>query len=797
MNLSLEWLSEFMDLGNTDPKTFCDRMTDTGSKVEGYTVLGDDILNVVVGKIVDIKPHENSDHLQVCLVDCGEETLRQIVTGAQNIFVGAFVPAAIPVATLPGGVTIKSGKLRGVPSDGMLCSIGELSLTTNDMPYAIEDGILILNEPDMTPGQDIRDLLSLRDIVVEFEITPNRPDCLSVIGLAREAGASFDRKVTYHEPVVKGCGGDVRDYLDVEVKNFDLCPRYTAKVVKNVKIEPSPLWMRMRLRASGVRPINNIVDITNYVMLEYGQPMHAFDYVCIDGKKIVVREAVQDEHFVSLDSKEHILSEGMLTIADRSKAVALAGIMGGENSEIKDSTSTVVFESANFDGPSVRITSRALGMRTEASGKFEKGLDPENTYKALMRACELVEMLGAGEVVDGVIDVYGKKVSERTIKLEADKINRFLGTSLSEEYMREVLTKLDFAIDGDIIHVPSYRSDVEGMQDIAEEVARIYGYNQIESTPFKGNVKPGMLTPMQSFRARLHNTLIHCGAYESCTFSFVSPKNDDKILLDADSPLRRHTVITNPLGEDTSVMRTSLLPSILDCLTHNGNNHTKDTLIYEISKIYLPSEDSNSLPDERYTLTLGGFGENVDFYTVKGIVETVLETAGIKGAKFVTCPGNPTYHPGRTAQVVSDNGTLLGVVGQLHPRVAENYGFDKELYAFEFDVATLFENGADNRGYKPLPKYPASTRDFAFICDEELEIGLIEETMKKAGGKLVESIELFDIYRGIQLPSGKKSIALSVTMRASDRTLTVEETEKVSQKIINDVRFKLGATLRT
>ncbi|MBE6672682.1 MAG: phenylalanine--tRNA ligase subunit beta [Ruminococcaceae bacterium] len=795
MKLSFEWLSEFTDIGGISAKEYSDRMTDTGSKVEGFELLGEDIENVVVGKIVKITPHENSDHLQICQLDCGEGELRQIVTGAQNVFEGAYVPVAMAPAKLPGGIVIKAGKLRGVESNGMLCSIGELNLTTGDMPYAIEDGILILEEPDMKVGTDIRDLLQLRDTVIEFEITPNRPDCLSVIGLARETGASFEKSVTYHKPTVKGCGGDVKDYIDVEVKNDVLCPRYTAMVVKNVKIEPSPMWMRTRLRASGVRPINNIVDITNYVMLEYGQPMHAFDYKCLDGKKITVREAEENEEFVSLDNKPHTLKKGMLVIADEKKAVALAGIMGGLNSEIESDTNTVVFESANFEGASVRITGRALGMRTEASGRFEKGLDPENTMDAVLRACELVEMLGAGEVVNGVIDVYGGKKEETVIPLEADKINKFIGIDLSEEEMKKILLSLDFVLDGNMIHVPSYRQDVLCMNDIAEEIARIYGYNMIPSTSFRASVNPGLLTPVQSYREMLNNLMCSMGAYETCTFSFVSPKNVDKINLPADSALRNYVVITNPLGEDTSVMRTTTVPSVLDCLAHNYNNHDSAVTLYEISKVYLPTGVEGELPDERYRLCVASFGKG-DFYTMKGMVQAVLSATGIKDARFAADATNPTYHPGRCACVKTADGTVLGVFGELHPAVAENYGFDCRVYVADLDVEALFDKSCFEKVYTPLPKYPATSRDFAFLCDESMEVGTIEEVMRRAGGKTVEDVKLFDVYRGKQVPEGKKSVAFNVTMRLTDRTMTDEDADKIVKKILTLLERELGLTLR-
>lgn len=794
MKLSIEWLNEFVSTDGINIKDYCHRMTMTGSKVEGYEELGADIDNVVVGKITSISKHENSDHLLVCMVDVGEGEPLQIVTGAQNVFEGALVPVAKSPSKLPGGVVIKAGKLRGVLSNGMLCSISELGLTINDVPYAIEDGILILQE-ECKPGDCIKKVLRLSDTVVEFEITPNRPDCLSVIGLARETAASFDREAKYHTPVVKESGDDVNSYISVEVDNSVLCPRYTARVVKNVKIAPSPLWMRRRLRASGVRPINNIVDITNYVMLEYGQPMHAFDYSCIDGKAIVVREAYEGEKFISLDSQSHKLSKGMLVIADKNKAIGLAGIMGGENSEIKDTTTTVVFESANFLGSSIRTTSRALGMRTESSARFEKGLDPENASKALERACELVELLGAGEVVKGVIDVYKNKPQTRTIKLDYKNINAFLGINIDKKEMEDILLSLHFEVANDIITVPSFRADVEGMQDIAEEIARIYGYDKIPASDFKTSVKTGKRTPEQKYRDEINNLLCEMGSYEIYSFSFMSRKNYDKIGLDVNSPERNSVVIKNPLGEDTSVMRTTLIPSLLEALARNNNYHSENTLLHEIARVYIPSEDETKLPTEKVQICFGGYGEGCDFYSVKGMCEAIFEASGIDEAEYKANAGYPTFHPGRCADVYV-NGKIVGTLGEVHPKVCENYGFDNRVYVAVLDFETLFGSCDFKKSYKPLPKYPAVQRDFAFICDESMEVGVIEKAIKKAGGKIVENINLFDIYRGKQVGEGKKSVAFSVSMRAEDRTLTDTEADKAAQKIINYLEKEYSVTLR-
>ena len=793
MILSLEWLSEFVDTAGIDTKQFCDRMTATGSKVEGFEVLGDDILNVKVGRIVGLRRHENSDHLQICDLDIGGDKTVQIVTGAQNVFEGAIVPVAVATAHLPGDVTIKAGKLRGVESNGMLCSIGELDITEHYMPGAVSDGILILGE-EFAPmiGKDIREALRLSDTAVEFEITPNRPDCLSVIGLAREAAVSFDRELKLHTPEVRGAGdGDsVNNYLSVKIDAADLCPRYTARVVKNVKIAPSPLWMRARLRASGVRPINNIVDITNYVMLEYGQPMHAFDYKCLDGSAITVRRAAEGEKFRSLDDKDHVLDAKTLVIADDKKAVALAGIMGGANSEITDGTATVVFESANFLGASVRVSAKKQGMRTESSARFEKGLDPENTLAAIDRACELVEMLGAGDVVDGTIDLYPGKKPLREVTFNAAKINAFLGTSVPEDYMRSVLSRLGFVLAGERVTIPSWRDDVLGTADLAEEVIRMYGYNTIESTLMCARTTEGKRTPKQKFELELEHALTGMGLSEIETFSFISPKYYDKICRPADDPLRRSVVIRNPLGEDTSVMRTTALPSMLEVLARNNNFNNENLRLYEMATVYLPKDDPNELPT---SLTLGMYG-GCDFYTIKGVCESLYKLVGAD-VKFVARTDDPTFHPGRCAAMYAGS-DLVGVIGQIHPTVAANYGFTFPVYTAEIRVPVLMAHKSGEIQYRPLPKYPAVTRDLSFVCDEDIEVGTIEDTIRKAVGKLVENIRLFDIYRGAQVGAGRKSVSMRVTLRAADRTLTQEETEKDTAKIIDALERDLGIKLR-
>ena len=809
MILSMKWLSDFVDVSDVPVKKYCDRMTDTGSKVEGYEELGKEITNVRVGLITKIEQHPDAERLVVCQVNVGERTI-QIVTAAKNVFEGALVPVCYcpsdmnNVAKLAGGVEIKKGKLRGVVSEGMFCSIAELGLTLHDMPNAPTDGILILNdEVPCKPGDDICDVLGLYDTAVEFEITPNRPDCLSVIGLARESAVSFDRPFSLKAPVVKEAGDDIKNYLDVSIADTKRCFRYSARVVKNVKIEPSPLWLRMRLRASGVRPINNIVDITNYVMLEYGQPMHAFEYTCLSGKKICVRTAGDNEEFRTLDDTVRNLESDMLVIADEKKPVAIAGVMGGANSEITESTATVVFESASFLGSSVRVTAKRLGMRTESSSRFEKGLDCEQTVSALDRACELVNLLGAGEVVSGMIDVYPTKKETATVRFEPERMNKFLGINVSPEEQKKILEKLEFKVDGDVITVPSYRDDVRMMNDVAEEVVRIYGYNEIQSGTMTTPMIRGGLSVEQKFKKDLHALLCGFGLNEIYTYSFQSAKLYDKIGLAPDDPLRASVEISNPFGEDSKTMRTTAIPSMLSVLETNYNNKSADVIaLYEMAKVFLPREGvvtnihglEGTLPDERVKITIGLYNAG-DFYTLKGYCEAIFAFAGIP-VSYRANGDKPTFHPGRCADAVASDGTVLGTFGQLHPTVSAGYGFDKPVMVAELDLPEIFAHAKLERKYHALPKFPATTRDFSFVCDDDLEIGVIEATMRESNVKLIESIKLFDIYRGSQLPEGKKSVSFSVSLRASDRTLTVEEADKAAAKILGALEHKLGITIR-
>lgn len=792
MDLSIRWLKDYVDIGDISMRDFSEAMSMSGSKVEGWTTEFEDVKNVVVGKILSVEPHPDSDHLVICQLDVGQQEPVQIVTGASNVHVGDMVPAALHKSQLPNGVKITKGKLRGVMSNGMMCSIAELNLTKGDFPYAAENGIFLLQE-DCQEGQDIASAIGCNDTCVEFEITPNRPDCLSVLGLAREAAVTFGKELKMHTPQVKGCGGDVHDYLSVEVRNPQLCPRYTAKVVKNVKIGPSPRWMRERLRASGVRPIDNIVDITNYVMLEYGQPMHAFDIEYVKDHKIIVRNAVSGETIQTLDGVDRTLSEDMLVIADSEKASAVAGVMGGEHSGINENTHTVVFESACFKGSSVRITAKKLGMRTESSGRFEKGLDAQNCLPAVMRACELVELLGAGEVVDGVIDVDNTNYQPTRIHLDADWTNRFLGTDIPKEQMVKILTDLQFQLEGDEIIVPSFRSDVEHKADIAEEIARFYGYNNIPTTIAKGSPEGGY-NEYQKFERVVNQNMLAQGMYEIMTYSFVSPKQYDKIRLPKDDPKRQSVVIRNPLGEDTSIMRTNAIPSMMDILSKNYNNRNGAVSLYEIGNEYIPVE-GELLPDEVPNLVLGMYGDDKDFFTLKGVVENLLDTLAIREYDVDAKSDDPTFHPGRCA-VLSKDGEEFGIIGEVHPLVCANYGINTRVYVGKLKLRKLFAMMDTQRSYVPMPKFPASTRDLALLCDDALPVMTMEKAIKAAAGKILEKIELFDVYKGSQIAEGKKSVAFNISMRASDRTLTDEEVNGAMSKILKALE-ELGAQIRS
>ena len=794
MILNRKWLNEeFVDLSHISDKEYVETLTVFGQKVETYERMDAEIKNVVVGKVLDIVRHENSDHMWVCQIDVGEEEPVQIVTGAQNVQVGQMVPVAKHNSWLPGGVHITKGKLRGVKSNGMLCGLEELGLSQGDFPYAITDGIFIIEE-ECHIGQDINEVIGNDDTVVEFEITNNRPDCYSIIGLARESAAAFGKTMRHHEPVVKGSdAGSIFDYLDVDVPAEHLCNRYSSRMVKNVKIGPSPKWLRQRLRANGIRPINNIVDITNYVMLEYGQPMHAFDYRYVSSGKIVVREAEEGEKLTTLDGNVRGLMPGMLVIADEQKPIGLAGIMGGENSEILDDTTTVVFESANFNGTSIRQTALALGMRTESSGKFEKNLDPMMTVPAVQRACELVELLECGDVLDGIIDIINYVPQPKELKLEPEKINKLLGTKISKEDMVKYLNLLEIEVEGDTIKVPSFRPDLNLMADIAEEVGRSYGYNEIPTTAFRTSTQGGY-APIMLAENKAGQLCRALGYSEIITYSFVSPSVFDQIRLPKDSGLRNTLKIQNPLGEDTSIMRTIALPSMLDILARNFNYHNKNAKLYELAKIYLPQE-GQALPEEPKMLVLGSFGAGESFFKMKGEVEAIMAGLRLPKATYTAVKDNPSYHPGRCA-AVSINGVHLGYMGQVHPLVAQNYGMDCEVYCAELSFAKMFELQKPEATYVPLPKYPGVSRDLSLLCDEAVTVAQIEDVITANGGKLLRGVKLFDIYRGVGVPEGKKSMAFSLELRADDRTLTDSDSEGVITKVLAALKEKLDAVLR-
>lgn len=794
MNISRKWLREFVDITATD-KEYDSVMTLAGQKVETTERMDAEIKNVVVGKVLSMKKHENSDHMWVCMVDCGIGEPVQIVTGAQNVHEGDLVPVAQHNSYLPGGIHITKGKLRGVESCGMLCSYKELGLTEHDCPEAYADGIWILNNEGCKVGEDMNVVIGNDDSIVEFEITNNRPDCYSLIGLARETAAAFNVPMKHHEPVVKGgAEGNLCDLLDVDVQADDLCPRYTARMVRNVKIAPSPKWMRQRLRSAGIRPINNIVDITNYVMVEYGQPMHAFDYRYVKGGKIVVRRAAADKTLTTLDGSVRVLQPDMLVIADETKPVGLAGVMGGENSEIVADTVDVVFESANFLGSSIRKTALALGMRTDASAKFEKDIDPMLTVPAVNRACELVELLGAGEVMDGMIDVLNYVPQPVTVKLEPERINALLGTNISEADMIEYLHREEVPVVDGMIQVPSWRPDLRVMADIAEEVARYYGYNNIETTLMRGATTMGGYSDEQKLENAAGATARALGYSEIITYSFVSPSSFDAIRIPADSPLRKTVKLVNPLGEDTSIMRTVILPSMLDILSRNFAFKNKGVKLYEIGKIYLPVE-GEKLPNEPKRMIFGTYGEHENFFTLKGEVDALLEQLNVHPATYVADTKNPSYHPGRCADIMID-GKKLGVIGQIHPLVAEGYGISGEVYVAELDFTGLQSALAPERVFHSLPKFPTVSRDLALVCDEAMTVGMLEACIKKAGGKLLRSIQLFDIYRGPGIAPGKKSVAFSLELRADDRTLTDEDTTGVTNAVLEKLKNDLGVTLR-
>ena len=793
MNLSKKWLLDFVNLDVSD-KEFADEMTLSGSKVESFEKEGSELDNIITGRIESLERHPDSDHMWICMVNVGKDENIQIVTGAQNLKVGDVVPVAMDHSVVHGGQKITKGKLRGVESNGMLCSLGELGLTAHDFPYAIEDGIFVLGDDcDRTLGIDIREAIGLNDTVTEFEITSNRPDCLSVIGLAREAAATFKKPLKTHIPYVSPSDGDVNELLSVEIQNPEKCYRYCGAVVKNVRVKASPRWMRERLRACGVRPINNIVDITNYVMLEYGQPMHAFDLRYINNHSIIVRNAKDGETITTLDGIERTLTTEMLVIADSDKPVAVAGVMGGEYSGIMDDTNTIVFESACFNGPSTRITSKKLGLRTEASGRYEKELDPQNCMPALMRALELVQLLDAGDVVNGIIDCDKSNKLQRTLPFLPEWVNSFIGIDVSADDQRAILERIDVKVQGDTIIVPSFRNDLEHLADISEEIARFYGYQNIPNRPLAG-VANAALTEAQKMEKVVSSTMLACGFTEIATFSFISPKAYDKIRLPENSPKRNSVVISNPLGEDTSVMRTTVIPSMLDVLSRNYNNRNESAALFELSNEYI-WKGPDELPDENEKLTIGMYGAQYDFFTLKGAVEELFDVVGIKDYDVEPLTDDPTFHPGRTA-VIKLGDEVISIIGEVHPAVLNNYEIGTKSYVAQVDFTALLKYGDNKRSYKALPKFPASSRDLSFVCDSDVPVMKIEKIIAKAVGKILEDIALFDVYVGSQIPKGKKSVAFSVRMRATDRTLTDAEADSAVKKAVDELE-KLDITLRS
>jgi len=798
MKVPINWLKDYVDIEGIDTKTLINALTLSGSKVEGVEELGHGIVNVVVGKILSLEKHPDADKLQVAKVDVGTGTI-QVVTGANNVKVGDMIPVAKDGAKLPGGKEIKKGSLRGVDSEGMMCSIQELGVTKYDYTEAPEHGIFILDS-NLKPGTDVKDAIGLNDSVIEFEITPNRPDCLSVIGIARETAVTLGKQFKAQEILDKKTTASVNESTDgvisVRIDDKDLCSRYIGRVVNNVKIGPSPEWMKNKLRAAGIRPISNIVDITNFVMLELGQPMHAFDLRQVDGKQIIVRRAQKGEVLTTLDGQERNLTTEMLVIADKSKAVAVAGVMGGGNSEIADDTTDILFESATFNGGSVRLTAKALGFRTESSARFEKGLDAENALIAMNRAVELIEMMGAGKAKDKYVDCYPVKEVPKTLKFRPEKINAFLGTNLDKGYMVEKFKLLGFLVNenNSTITAPTFRRDIEVEADLAEEIARLYDYNNIESKVISGDVTQGIKTLKQKVEDMCKQVMTAQGFSETYTYSFVSTKTLDLIKVEADSKLREAILVANPLGEEYKMMRTTSIPSMLELLARNYSRRTPEARLFELSCVYIPKKlPITELPDEKQILTFGMYG-NEDFYSTKGAVEQVLDYLGIKDYEIVRGT-NPTFHPGRTAELIIA-GTKAGIFGEIHPDVLDNYDIKTRAFVGIIELEQLVKKVNTLHIYKQLPKYPAIDRDIAMVVKDNITVGEIEKQIKSAGGELLEEVVLFDVYKGEQIAQDSKSIAYSLSFRASDRTLTDEEVNDVMQNILNGLKEKIGAQLR-
>lgn len=805
MNTSLSWVKAYVPDLDVTAQEYTDAMTLSGTKVEGYECMDADLEKIVVGQIEKIEKHPDADKLVICQVNVGNETI-QIVTGAPNVFEGAKVPVVLdggrvagghePGQRVAGGVKIKKGKLRGVESDGMMCSIEELGSNRDMYPEAPEYGIYIF--PEDTPvGADAVEVLGLHDAVFEYEITSNRVDCYSVIGIAREAAATFDK--TFVPPVVAATGNaeDVNDYIKVSVENTELCPRYCARVVKNIKIGPSPKWMQRRLASVGIRPINNLVDITNYVMEEYGQPMHAYDLDTIAGRQIIVKCAADGDTFVTLDGQERKLDKDVLMICDGEKEVGIAGIMGGENSMITDDVRTVLFEAACFDGVNIRKSAKRVGLRTDASGKFEKGLDPNNAQAAIDRACQLVEEMGAGEVVGGMVDVYSKVKEPVRVPFDEKQINRMLGTDISKEQMLSYFKRIELEYDAQANEViaPTFRQDLFRIADLAEEVARFYGYDNIPTTLPDGEATTGKMTFKLRIEQVARDIAEFCGFSQGMTYSFESPKVFDKLLLPEDSALRQTIEIMNPLGEDYSIMRTTSLNGMLTSLATNYNRRNKSVRLYELGNVYLPkSLPLTELPDERMQFTLGMYGDG-DFFDMKGVVEEFFEKIGMKDRRtYDPKSDRPYLHPGRQANIIYD-GKVVGYLGEVHPQVADNYGIGTRTYVAVLDMPEILDYATFDRKYTGIAKYPAVSRDISMVVPKEILVGQIEAILAQRGGKYLESFELFDLYEGSQIKEGFKSVAYSIVFRAPDRTLEDADITAVMKKILNGLEG-LGIELR-
>ena len=804
MKTSLKWIKDLVPGLEVTPQEYMDAMTLSGSKVEFYESMDADLDKIVVGQIKEIAPHPDADKLVICQVDIGSEVI-QIVTGAPNVFEGAKIPVVLDGGCVAGGhdgsktegrIKIKKGRLRGVESNGMMCSIEELGSDRDMFPEAPEYGIYIFPD-DTEVGANAVEVLGLDDSVVEYEITSNRVDCFSILGIAREAAATFKKE--FVPPVVTETGNneDVNDYIKVTVKDTDLCPRYTARVVKNIKIAPSPEWMQRRLRAQGIRPINNLVDITNYVMEEYGQPMHAYDLDTIAGKEIVVRRGEKDETFVTLDGQERKVDDSVLMICDGEKAVGLAGIMGGENSMITDNVKTMLFEAACFDGTNIRLSSKKVGLRTDASGKFEKGLDPNNAIEAMNRACQLVEELGCGEVVGGVIDIYTKKMEGRRLPFEPEKYNRVLGTDISDEEMLTYFKRLELGYDKEAneIIIPSWRQDLESYADLAEEVARFYGYDKIPTSLPSGEATTGGLTYKLKIEKIARTVAQFCGFSQGMTYSFESPKVFDKLLLAENDKLRQAVVISNPLGEDFSIMRTLPLDGMLTSLATNANRRNKNVRLFEMGNVYLPKQlPLTELPEERMQLTLGMYGEG-DFFTMKGAVEEIISQVGMDGKLTYDPQAGKTFlHPGRQANIVYGD-TVIGYLGEVHPKVAANYNIKERVYIAVLDMPEIVERSNFDKKYEGIAKFPAATRDISMVVPRDVLIGQIEDVFDKKGGSYLESYELFDIYEGNQILKGFKSVAYSLTFRAKDKNLEEEDITSAMNRILKALE-EMGIQLR-